>query len=206
MFYVIDHNICIRVESTHWSLKKVLGSSMGDLCSCWDEIHNVIILQRNQIRVSFEQSLNLMSDAFKAYRYKGLVGYVSRYALELIAAEVDRVKHIGFDSHLCGCVLRQTFGLSCACELARYDPGVIPLPEVHILWTTLTFSNISSMPAQGQLCIERELYLVLNKFKEVDIAGKVFIKQKLLDIVCPSKTSMIPPRYKVKMKGAQKSH
>jgi len=47
---------------------------------------------------------------------------------------------------------------------------------------------------------------MLNHFKEVDIAGKVTIKQKLLDIVCPSMTSMLPPVSKIKMKGAPKSH
>jgi len=47
---------------------------------------------------------------------------------------------------------------------------------------------------------------MLNIFKEVDIVGKVTIKQKLLDIVCPSMTSMLPLMSKIKMKGAPKSH
>ena len=48
--------------------------------------------------------------------------------------------------------------------------------------------------------------LLLNLFKEVDIAGKVTIKHKLHDIVCPSMTSMLPPPSKVKTKGVAKSH
>ena len=51
---------------------------------------------------------------------------------------------IGFHSEHCGCVLRETFCLPCAYELACYDPRVIPLPEIYIMWTRLTFSNISS--------------------------------------------------------------
>jgi len=58
---------------------------MGDLCSCWDGIHNVIILQHNEIKASFKKSLNLMSGSYKALSYKILVGYVSKFALGLLA-------------------------------------------------------------------------------------------------------------------------
>jgi len=179
---------------------------MGDLCSCWDGIHNVIILQHNEIKASFERSINLISDSYKALSYRRLVGNISRCALELLAPELERVKKIGFDTSRCGCILRQTYGLPCACELARYDPGMIPLQEIHVMWTRLSFSNVSSSQSEGQLSIQREVDLLLNLFKEVDIAGKVTIKHKLLDIVFPSMTSMLPPLSKVKTKGAHKSH
>jgi len=96
---------------------------MGDLCSCWDAIHNVIILQHNEIKASFEKSINLISDAYKGGMYKRLVGIVSRHALGLIADEVERVNHTRFDSESCGCVLRATYGLPCACELAHMSMG-----------------------------------------------------------------------------------
>jgi len=54
--------------------------------------------------------------------------------------------------------------------------------------------------------IQREVDLLLNFFKEVDIAGKVTIKQKLLNIVCPSMTSMLLHANKIKTKGGPKSH
>ncbi|XP_052723780.1 uncharacterized protein LOC128193735 [Vigna angularis] len=88
-----------RVESTHWNLKRLLGSSMGDLCSCWDAMHNVIVLQHNKIKASFEKSLNVMSDAYKGLIYRRLVGRVSRYALGLIADEIERVNKIGIVSY-----------------------------------------------------------------------------------------------------------
>ncbi|XP_027926093.1 uncharacterized protein LOC114183319 [Vigna unguiculata] len=74
------------------------------------------------------------------------------------------------------------------------------------MWTRLSFSNVSSSQSEGQLSIQREVDLLLNLFKEVDIAEKVTIKHKLLDIVCPSMTSMLLPPSKVKTKGAAKSH
>ena len=50
--------------------------------------------------------------------YVRLVGIVSKHALGLIVYEVERVMHIGFDSGRWGCMLRATYGLPCACELA----------------------------------------------------------------------------------------
>lgn len=82
-----------------------------------------------------------------------MVGFVSKYALLLIVEEFDRIKHIRFDNEHCGCVLRQTYGLPCAYELARYDPALIPMFETHITWTRLSFSNISSIESQVELCI-----------------------------------------------------
>ncbi|XP_052725869.1 uncharacterized protein LOC108336744 [Vigna angularis] len=84
-----------RAESAHWSLKKVLGNNIGDLCSCWDNIHNIIILQHNKIKASFESSVLLTSDHFKGYRYREFIGRVSRYALDLIAKELKIVQQIG---------------------------------------------------------------------------------------------------------------
>jgi len=103
-----------------------------------------MMLEHNEIRASFERSLHVKTHDFNIIRYKKLVGVVSRFALVLIANEVDRVKNIGFDSELCGYVLRQTYGLPCACVLSRYDPRVIPLGELHIMWSRLSFSDLSS--------------------------------------------------------------
>ncbi|XP_047147469.1 uncharacterized protein LOC124819909 [Vigna umbellata] len=192
-------------ESAHWSLNNVLDNSMGDLCSWWDNIHNVIILQHNKIKASFESSLLLTSDHFKGYRYTELIGRVSRYALDLIAKELKIVQQIGLDSSKCGCVLTRTFGVPCACELARYDPRMIPIGEFHIMWRRLHFSNVELNETEPQLSIKDELKQVEERFNEVDIGGKVTIKQKSLEIVCPTLTSMFPPLHKVKTKGAQKS-
>ena len=170
---------------------------------CWDVVHNMIILQHNEIKATFEKSINLINGAYKGGMYKRLVGIVSRHALALIADEVQRVMDISFDSGSCGCVLRATYGLPCACELARYVYGVIPLTVLHIMWTRLSFSNISSNESLPWLCIDKEIDMVVNCFSEVDIAGKVTIKQKLLEIVCPAMTSMVAPMQKIKIKGAQ---
>jgi len=109
-------------------------------------------------------------------------GYVLRHALRLSADEVERVKHIGFDSGSCGCVLKATHDLPCACELAQYVHGVIPLTVLHIMWTRLSFSNISSNESQAKLCIDKETDLVFNLFTKVDIVGKLTINRSYLKL------------------------
>jgi len=66
--------------------------------------------------------------------------------------------------------------MPCAYELARYVYGVIPSTILHILWTGLSFSNISSNESLPRLCIDKEIDMVVNFFSEVDIIGKVTIK------------------------------
>ncbi|KAL5166406.1 PKS-NRPS hybrid synthetase [Glycine soja] len=44
------------VESAHWALKRVLHNSLADLCSVWDVMNNMIMLQNTQIKASFETS------------------------------------------------------------------------------------------------------------------------------------------------------
>jgi len=78
-----------------------------------------------RLRASFEISLHVVTHNFNSSLYKGLVGMVSKYVLIHIAEEFNKVKVIGFDKKKCGCVLRHTHGLSCACELATYAFGVI---------------------------------------------------------------------------------
>jgi len=51
---------------------------------------------------------------------------------------------VSIDNEHCGFILRCTHGLSCACKLAKYDSSIIPLNKVHVMWTRLSFSNMSS--------------------------------------------------------------
>ncbi|XP_068483428.1 uncharacterized protein [Phaseolus vulgaris] len=193
-----------RVEAAHWSLKRILETSMGDLCFCWESINKMIILQHNAIKSSFEKSLHVVSHVFNVTRYKKLFGFVSKYALQYIAEESDRVQYVGLDKSRCGCTIRSTHGLPCACELASFGVGSIPLQSVHLIWTRLSFLDISSDDTSAELSIQQEWVVIMNRFKEVDMAGKINIKAKLREITYLDNTSLCPPREKVKTKGALK--
>ena len=111
LFEVILCRVC-RVEQTHGNLKRILQTSMGDLCTCWDAINNLLVLQHNEIKTSFKMSLHVVTHTFNSSFYKRLLGAVSKYALMHIAEEFNKVKVIGFDKKKCGCVLRQTQGFT----------------------------------------------------------------------------------------------
>jgi len=204
LFELILCGVC-RVEQAHVNLKQILQTNMGDLCTCWDAINILLVLQYNEIKASSKISLHVVSHTFNSSLYKCLVGMVRKYALMHIAEEFNKVKVIGFDKKKCGCVLRHTHGLPCACELARYSFGVIPLNEVHVMWTRLSFPNLSSSQSSSELSMRQEIDVILDRFDKVDIGGKITIKGKLREIAYPDMTSLCPQLEKVKTKGSQKS-
>ncbi|KAH1249540.1 hypothetical protein GmHk_05G012869 [Glycine max] len=179
-----------KVECAHWTLKRLLQNSLGDLCSVWEFMNNMMVLQHTEIKASFETSTHVIGHVFKVTLYKKLLGMVLRYALKQIVAEFKRVSYAGIASSRCGCVMRTTHGLPSACELARYVVCSIPLSVIHMFWRRLSFSD------QGLSKPER--------FQELDVCGKVTLKSKLREISYPDLNSMCARPEKVKTKGAQK--
>ncbi|KAH1221110.1 Protein FAR1-RELATED SEQUENCE 5 [Glycine max] len=190
------------VEYAHWSLKRVLQNSVGDLCNVWDAMNNMMTLQHTEIRASFETSTHVVGHVFKKTLYKRLLGMVSRYALNEILIEFERVRHFKDNLSSCGCVLRTTLGLPCACELQRYDGGNIPLDAVHMYWRRLSFSDQGL--CEAEVSIKEEMDKIYKRFKELDVCGKVTLKSKLREFPFLDETSMYPSPTKVKTKGAPK--
>ncbi|KAH1212827.1 hypothetical protein GmHk_14G040918 [Glycine max] len=183
-----------RVESAHWSLKRFLQKSVGDICSVWEVMNNMMTLQHTQIKASFETSTNLVQ--------KKLLGMVSRYTLNEIAAEYEHVAYAGKNPSRCGCVMRSTHGLPCACELFKYVVSSIPLETIHIFWRRLSFSDQGL--CETQVTITEEMEIISKRFEQLDVCGKLHLKSKLREIVYPNMNSMCPPPEKVKTKGAPK--
>ncbi|XP_006577644.1 uncharacterized protein [Glycine max] len=177
-------------------------NSVGDLCRVWDAMNNMMTLHHTEIRASFETSTHVVGHVFKKTLYKRLLGMVSRYALNEILIEFERVRHFKDNLSSCGCVLRTTLGLPCACELQRYDGGSIPLDAVHMYWRRLNFSDQGL--CEAEVSIKEEMDRIYKRFKELDVCGKVTFKSKLREFAFPDKTSMCPPPTKVKTKGAPK--
>ncbi|KAH1226271.1 hypothetical protein GmHk_11G032976 [Glycine max] len=176
-----------RVESAHWALKRVLQNSVGDLCSVWDAMNNMITLQHVEIKASFETSTHVVGHR--------LLGMVSRDALNQIASEVDRLRYLDNNLSSCGCVMRSTHGLPCACELSRYTAGSIPLELVHLFWRRLCFSDQGL--CETEVSIKEEIEIISKRFDELDVSGKVTLKSKLREIAYRDHNSMCPPPSKV---------
>jgi len=82
-----------KVELAHALVKKYLSNSVGDLGTCWEKIHGMLVMQLTTIQTSFGQSCIVLEHRFKDVTlYYGLWGYVSRYALDNIALEEERCR------------------------------------------------------------------------------------------------------------------
>ncbi|KAL5154128.1 Protein FAR1-RELATED SEQUENCE 5 [Glycine soja] len=165
-----------KVESAHSSLKRLLQNSIGNLCSVWDAVNNMITLQHMR-----------------------LLGMVSRYALNQIAAEFEHVHYAGKNPSSCGCVVRTTLGLPCACELSKYVGSCIPLGSIHMFWRRLSFSDQGlSEPEVG---IKDVMETIYQNFEELDVCCKFTLRSKLWEIAHTNQNSMCPPPAKVNTKG-----
>ncbi len=203
----------IRAESAHWTLKRNLQNSRGDLCHCWEAMNNMLALQHTEIKASFERSINVVEHRHNNRLFIRLHGFVSRTALQLIADECSRANYVGIDKSACGCLIRKTHGLPCACELAGYIRlfAPIPLEAVHLHWRSLHFGEYQSqqhkVETEGGVS-EEELALqwdaLVNRFRSLNVIGKRTLFSKVRELVFPDTTSMCPPPQKVKTKGAPK--
>ncbi|KAH1215405.1 PKS-NRPS hybrid synthetase [Glycine max] len=120
----------------------------------------------------------------------------------LIVVEYERVSYAGIDSSHYGSVMRTTHGLPCACELARYVVGSMPLGVIHMFWRRLSFSDHGLF--KPEVSITEEMETISKWFEELDVCGKVTLKSKLREIAYPNLKSMCAPPKKVKTKGAHK--
>ncbi|KAJ1424222.1 Protein FAR1-RELATED SEQUENCE 6 [Sesbania bispinosa] len=183
-----------RVESAHSRLKNMLQDSRGDLCNCWDAMNNMITLQHTKIKASFQRSIMVLEHHFNNPLYNELRGLVSRNALALIDVEKQRINYVGIDISTCGCTLRNTHGLPCACQLAR----------VHTHWMKLTFNDGGIDGPGCGLSVQPECDEVLRTFEKLDLSGKVVLNSKMREVAFPETTSMCPPPNKIKTKGGVK--
>ena len=83
-------------------------------------MNNMMTLQHTKIKTSFETSMHVVGHVFKVILYKKLLSMVSRYALNEIAGEYERVAYADKNPSRCRCVMRSTHNLPCACELFKY--------------------------------------------------------------------------------------
>ncbi|XP_050207574.1 uncharacterized protein LOC126656996 [Mercurialis annua] len=133
-----------RVESAHAQLKQWLNSSTGALDTVWTKVDCVIQSQLTDIRKTLEGSRQTIGVHRRGYPYDHVSYKVSHYCLDLVAKELRRMRELSCDVLVrCGCVLRTTHQIPCACELkAVIDAGVpISLDNIHSFWKTLVIGD-----------------------------------------------------------------
>ncbi|KAJ1406826.1 MULE transposase domain [Sesbania bispinosa] len=127
-------------------------------------------------------------------------------AMVHIAQEMGQVEYIGIDTSTCGCKLKMTYGLPCACQLAicKMYFGFIPVEKVHAHWRRLTFTDQVSEAKCAGVTLHPELNELEQRFDELNMDGKVAFKYKVRELAFPNTTSMCPPPEKVRIKGSTK--
>ncbi|KAI5404231.1 hypothetical protein KIW84_051400 [Lathyrus oleraceus] len=197
-----------RIESAHWKLKKMLGNSIGDMVKYGEVMNNNLRLQLGNIRASFQKSFYEVEHAHISPFYGYLRGSVSRAALRRIAEELLRVDYVGTNRQICGCTLRTSYELPCACELGRYTLGGIPIPidVVHVHWRKLTMEVELEVGAYDgsevdMTCAIDELW---KRFRSLDDIGKKALKSRVCELAYPTINPLCPPPEKLKTKGGVK--
>ncbi|XP_058747057.1 uncharacterized protein LOC131620051 [Vicia villosa] len=163
--------------------EKVVFAWTGDFCRDWDSVNLMIKNQHNEIQTIFGRSITVLEHRFKDnILYSQLIDNVSRTGLNYIFHEAKRGEVVGSDNAKCGCTISKTYGLPCACVIAKkIKPG--------------EKSNIS---------ITSELEAIQERFSKAGDNIKLHIKEQLRKIGYPKTTDMKPSSQLVKTKGAPK--
>ncbi|KAL3615935.1 hypothetical protein CASFOL_040229 [Castilleja foliolosa] len=131
--------------------KEVFSDAAQLLCR-WHIGQNIFKHCRPSIKVARDWSIFLSlwklledSTTLISYteNYKQLQSFLTEYpALDLILADLQRWKNRQVDSSNCGCQLRTSCGLPCACELSMHISSgrYISLDSIDIFWRKLDFS------------------------------------------------------------------
>jgi alpha-glucosidase len=133
-----------RVESQHGRLKKYLLDGHGDFTKVWEAVQKMLINQFTELQASFGKSKTVVEHIYKDhFLYSLLLFKISRKALKFIHQEEKRSEECGMDPKKCGCVIRKTFGLPCACLIAKKIRNKLPirLDEVNNHWKRLVFDH-----------------------------------------------------------------
>jgi hypothetical protein len=133
-----------RVESQHGVLKKYLMDSRGDFVRGWEAIDRMLKVQLTEIQTSFGQSITEIEHHFRGhFLYSKLVNNISRNALRYIRGEELRTRECGKNRKKCGCVIRRTYGLPCACLIALKIERKLPIrmDELNTHWKRLRIDD-----------------------------------------------------------------
>nr|KAJ0199599.1 hypothetical protein LSAT_V11C600308010 [Lactuca sativa] len=161
-----------RVDSAHSKLKKFMDSP-----NC-----NLDIFMQNITEIVQSQCFRL------------LCGFVSNEVLDIILRDFQRLNDLNSDSSNCGCKLRNSCGLPCACIFSVYSNSSddIPLDLIDIFWRKLDISDTTPVVDNNILC-DDIVEKIKESFKNQSKAGKQAYMRKLQEIYDLQKTDIGEP-------------
>ncbi|KAI5406653.1 hypothetical protein KIW84_053115 [Lathyrus oleraceus] len=125
-----------------------------------------------------------------------------------LSKHVLRVDYVGTNRKICGCTLRTSYGLPCACDLGRYTLGGIPIPidVVHVHWRKLTMEVELEVGEDdgSEVDMTSAMDELWRRFRSLDVIGKRALKSRVCELAYPTMTPLCPPPEKLKTKGGVK--
>ncbi|XP_057427532.1 uncharacterized protein LOC130720844 [Lotus japonicus] len=195
-----------RAEGAHASLKLMLRNSKGDLATSWNASHSLTTNRHTEIVASFERSMNKIDHLFKTPFYTNIRGFVSIKCLKLIDAELTRMRACG---GRCDCLLRETHGLPCGCQLADYER--IPYEAIHPFWKSLSWEHVPvADTGSSDICglnhgeMHPEVEALTRYFHSLDTGGQSMVRRKLQAIYCPERSTLCTPELRIKFNRTPK--
>lgn len=118
-----------------------MGNEKSHLDKFVGIIDDIVRIQYTEIKASFGESMNKIMHLHKNKTFILLLTKVSIEALDVLTGEMNRVQSLKQKEESCGCQIRTSCGLPCACEISQYvDADVsIPLHTINVFWKKLDF-------------------------------------------------------------------
>ncbi|KAK9713199.1 hypothetical protein RND81_06G011000 [Saponaria officinalis] len=197
-YFHLGNTTASLVESAHSLLKAWLKSAHLTLDTMWSRIHSMLEGQHSKIRKELEDSMSRPRITHRLFSL--LQGKVSTKAIEIMEEELKRGVALGIGLELrCGCVLRRTHGLPCACALVdlKNSGSKVHLSDIHSFWRTLEYENSETMPKNDNDMLDE----LIDKVRQSDpVYRKVFL-EKLRDILHPEDEDILAPSVRENPKG-----
>ncbi|XP_045796161.1 uncharacterized protein LOC123890567 [Trifolium pratense] len=153
--------------------------------------------------MSFGQSTSAVEHYFKKhFLYPKLVYNISRQALHFIRDEEIRSRECGKNRKKCGCVMKITYGLPCACLIALKIDKKLPirLDEINTHWKRLQIDEADD----GQVDCSKEFRVIQERLRLSNQSMQLQIRDQLRQIAFSEITSLTAPVKQVDTKGAKK--
>ncbi|KAI5401505.1 hypothetical protein KIW84_066106 [Lathyrus oleraceus] len=195
-------------------LQKTIDTLWMEVVWASDEVeYGQRLHQLEQACVDYSGFINYVKDTWLTpHRHRFVGAWINRVlhlaALRRIAEELWRVDYVGTNRQICGCTLRTSYGLPCACELGRYRLDGIPIPidAVHVHWRKLTMEVELEVGEDdgSEVDMTSTMDELWRRFRSLDVIGKRALKSRVCELAYPTMTTLCPPPEKIKTKGGVK--
>ncbi|XP_021775994.1 uncharacterized protein LOC110739820 [Chenopodium quinoa] len=120
------------------------SKKIGSLDTVWARVHSHIGNQIIAIRNGLEASRSKIGQKYRQLPLSRINGKVSQHCLKVLDEETRRMRELSYQVHeRCGCAMRVTHGLPCACQIhdsLAAGTGLY-IRQIHPFWRTLVIGS-----------------------------------------------------------------